>query len=107
MEWIHNFYKLFCWVSCDFLLSLYLQYFHGLNPWKTGMILAIQPILIALVSPVAGKLSDKKNPKGVAATGIIIIIWAMIIFSFLGSLYLIVLELVFMGLGFAFFFHPE
>ncbi|HIH62235.1 MAG TPA: MFS transporter [Methanobacteriales archaeon] len=90
-----------------FLLSLYLQYFHGLNPWKTGMILAIQPILIALVSPVAGKLSDKKSPKGVAATGIVIIIWAMVIFSFLGSLYLIALGLVFMGLGFAFFSIPN
>jgi len=87
-----------------FLLNLYLQYFHGLNPWKTGMILAIQPILIALVSPVVGKLSDKKSPEGVAATGIVIIVWAMAILSFLGSLYLIVLGLIFMGLG---FFHPK
>ncbi|HHV75682.1 MAG TPA: MFS transporter [Thermoanaerobacterium sp.] len=90
-----------------FLLSLYLQYFHGLDPWMTGIILSIQAFLIALASPVAGKFSDNKSPRIIAAVGLFIIILAMVIFSFSGFLYWIILGLVFMGVGFAFFSIPN
>ncbi|MDI9624533.1 MAG: MFS transporter [Methanothermobacter sp.] len=90
-----------------FLLSLYLQYFHGLGPWRTGVILSIQAFLIALVSPVAGKFSDRMSPRIIAAIGLLVIILAMLIFSFSSFLYWIVIGLVFMGVGFAFFSIPN
>ncbi len=86
-----------------FLLSLYLQYFHGLDPWRTGVILSIQAFLIALVSPVAGKFSDRMSPRIIAAIGLLAIILAMLIFSFSRFLYWIIIGLVFMGVGFGFF----
>ncbi|MDI6881734.1 MAG: MFS transporter [Methanothermobacter sp.] len=90
-----------------FLLSLYLQYFHGLDPWRTGVILSIQAFFIVLASPVAGRFSDRMCPKIIAAVGLFIIILAMVIFSFSSLLYWIVIGLVFMGVGFAFFSIPN
>ncbi|MGH8597644.1 MAG: MFS transporter, partial [Gammaproteobacteria bacterium] len=40
------------------LMSLYLQYLKGLNPTHAGLIMMVQPLLSALVSPLAGRLSD-------------------------------------------------
>ncbi len=90
-----------------FLLSLYLQYFQGLTPEKTGAILAIQPILVALVSPLAGRLSDKGDPSIVAMTGIIAIIIAMLVFSSLGSIQGVIFGLILLGMGFGFFSTPN
>lgn len=46
-----------------FLLSLYLQYIKGMPPQAAGLVLIVQPIVQALLSPTAGKLSDRIEPR--------------------------------------------
>ena len=52
-----------------FLFCLYLQYAKGFSPQTAGLILVVQPITQALLSPLAGRLSDKWPPARVATVG--------------------------------------
>jgi MFS family permease len=55
--------------AVGFLLSLYLQLTKGLSPQDTGLILLAQPVVMALSSPLAGRLSDRIEPRVLASTG--------------------------------------
>ena len=55
--------------AVGFLLSLYLQYVRGLSPAHAGLVLVAQPVLMMLVSPFAGGLSDRVEPRFVASLG--------------------------------------
>ncbi|MGB5879108.1 MAG: MFS transporter, partial [Thermoanaerobaculia bacterium] len=55
--------------AVGFLLSLYLQRVRGLAPQDAGLVLIAQPVVQALVSPLAGKLSDRSEPRTVASLG--------------------------------------
>ncbi|MGD2185982.1 MAG: MFS transporter, partial [Desulfobacterales bacterium] len=46
-----------------FLLSLYLQYIKGLTPQGAGTVLVFTPIMMAVFSPLAGRLSDRVEPR--------------------------------------------
>src|SRR5262249_19580629 len=46
-------------VAVTFLLSLYLQYVQGLSPAAAGAVLVSQPVVMMLVSLVAGRLADR------------------------------------------------
>ena len=46
----------------SFLLSIYLQRIMGLNARDTGLILLMQPVFMAVLSPLTGTLSDKISP---------------------------------------------
>ena len=52
-----------------FLLSLYLQYIQGLGPGAAGLVLVAQPAVQVFCSPVAGRLSDRIEPRIVATSG--------------------------------------
>jgi MFS family permease len=56
-----------------FLLSLYLQYIKGFSPSQAGQILLLQALCMAIVAPIAGKLSDKFQSRVVATTGCVIV----------------------------------
>ncbi len=93
-----------------FLLSLYLQKIKALSPRDAGMILIAQPIVMAVLSPVAGRLSDKIQPRFLATTGMSICTAGLIAFAFLTPttpIWIIVCLLVLMGLGFAMFSSPN
>ena len=45
-----------------FFLSLYLQKIQGLSPSDAGAVIVAQPVMMAIFSPVVGKLSDKIQP---------------------------------------------
>lgn len=97
-------------VSIVFILSLYLQYIYRMDPRGAGLILSVQPILMVVFSPVAGKLSDEVHPASVATVGMILSSVALFILSSLSkgsSLLLVVLALGVMGVGFAFFSSPN
>jgi EmrB/QacA subfamily drug resistance transporter len=55
--------------AVGFLLSLYLQRLKGLSPQEAGLVLVSQPIIQAIFSPMAGRLSDKTEPRTVASLG--------------------------------------
>jgi EmrB/QacA subfamily drug resistance transporter len=93
-----------------FLLSLYLQYIKGLDPQWAGIILSVQPVMMTIFSPLAGKLSDITEPRKVAAFGMILNTLGCGLFAFLGeesSMIMVVLGLGLLGLGFAHFSSPN
>jgi MFS family permease len=86
-----------------FLLSLYLQKVKGMSPYEAGTIVIAQPVMMAVFSPVTGRLSDFIQPRYLSTLG-------LISFSFLGAatpVWIIVLILLWVGLGFAFFSSPN
>jgi len=55
--------------AVTFLLSLDLQYTKGFTPEHAGLILIAQAFMQMLVSPLAGRLSDRIEPRVVASLG--------------------------------------
>jgi MFS family permease len=53
----------------SFLLSLYLQYGRDMTPAQAGVLLAIQPIMQCIVSPLSGRLSGKRPTHVLAGIG--------------------------------------
>ena len=51
------------------LVSLYLQYLKGIPPGTAGLVMMAQPAVMALVSPYAGRLSDRVEPRVIASIG--------------------------------------
>ena len=49
--------------SISYLLSLYLQVVRGFGAQSAGTLLLIQPLVMAILSPIAGRLSDRLQPK--------------------------------------------
>lgn len=96
--------------AVGFLLSLYLQYIKGLSPQDAGMILVAQPVVMALLSPFAGRLSDRIEPQVVASLGMGLTVVSLLVLVFLAPetpLGLIVASLVLLGTGFALFSSPN
>ncbi len=96
--------------AVGFLLSLYLQYIKGLDPQSAGLVLVSQPLIMALFSPLAGRLSDTIEPRILASTGMAVIVVGLVPLVFLGahtSLALIVFCLLILGFGFALFSSPN
>jgi EmrB/QacA subfamily drug resistance transporter len=93
-----------------FLLSLYLQYIKGLSPGNAGLILVAQPVVMAVLAPVAGRLSDKYNPRIIASIGMAITTVGLLFFVFLNantSYEFIIAGLIILGAGFGLFSSPN
>ena len=96
--------------AVGFLISLYLQYIKLYTPQIAGMILMVQPVVMALFSPSAGRLSDRIEPRIVASIGMVMTVIGLFVFSFISkdmTLSLIILNLTILGLGFALFSSPN
>jgi len=93
-----------------FLLSLYLQYVKGFGPGDAGLILVSQPVVMAIFSPLAGRLSDRIEPRIVASIGMTLITTALCLFIFLTektTLQFIIASLILLGFGAALFSSPN
>ncbi|MBW1768952.1 MAG: MFS transporter [Deltaproteobacteria bacterium] len=96
--------------AVTFLLSLYLQYIKGLSPQLAGLILIAQPVMMAIFSPFAGRLSDKVEPRIIATLGMALTTLCLAPFIFLtkdSSVGFIVVNLLVLGFGYAFFSSPN
>jgi MFS family permease len=96
--------------AIGFLLSFYLQIIKGLTPREAGIILITQPVVQAVFSPVAGRLSDKYEPRYVSSAGMAFLTIGLAVFIFLTpetDIMLITVNLVFLGFGFALFSSPN
>ena len=88
-----------------FLASLYLQDIRNLDPRATGLILLTTVIFMVLLSPFAGRLSDRVAPSLVVGTGVVLSSAGLTIFTFLesgSSLLFVILALSLVGAGIAF-----
>lgn len=93
-----------------FLMSLYLQYLKGLPPDRAGLIMIVQPVMMVLFSPLAGRLSDRYEPRFLASAGMGCTAAGLFALSFLSgetSYGQIIMRLIFVGLGFALFSSPN
>jgi EmrB/QacA subfamily drug resistance transporter len=93
-----------------FLLSLYLQYIKGLTPVLAGFIMIANPVVQAVLSPIAGRLSDKMEPRVVASIGMGLTTLSLLSFVFLSSdtpLIIVIIALIMLGTGFALFLSPN
>ncbi|MCX5817793.1 MAG: MFS transporter [Proteobacteria bacterium] len=96
--------------AVGFLLSFYLQHIKGLSPQGAGVILVSQPIVQALISPIAGRISDSIEPRIVASLGMGITATGLFLLVFLKTdtaISFIVSSLCILGFGFALFSSPN
>lgn len=93
-----------------FVLSLYLQNVKGLSPRGAGMLLVTQPVVMAVIASLSGRLSDKIEPRILSSLGMSIIVVGLSLLIFLHadtSSYFIVTALIILGLGFGLFSSPN
>ena len=96
--------------SVTFFLSFYLQYIRGFSPVIAGTILVTQPVVQALFSSYAGRLSDRVEPGRIASAGMAVTACGLFLLSFLSAetpLAFLIGTLILLGLGFAFFSSPN
>ena len=96
--------------AISFLLSIYLQSVLGLSSREAGLMMLIQPVIMALLAPTAGKLSDKYPPAKIAAFGMAVTalgILGLVAAVRLQSLWLVVPVVIVIGVGCAFFAAPN
>ncbi|UCG54596.1 MAG: MFS transporter [Dehalococcoidia bacterium] len=96
--------------AITFLMSLYLQYIKDMDAQVAGLVLISMPILQATFSPIAGRLSDRIQPRYIASTGMFFTTIGLIFLIFLNSnspIYYIIVSLVVVGFGLALFSSPN
>jgi EmrB/QacA subfamily drug resistance transporter len=99
-----------CVNSVVFLLPFYLMVGRGLGPARAGLVLTTQPIIMAVVAPVSGTLSDRIGSRALATTGMTILAAGLLFLSRLGPaspLLLVVVGLIVTGLGTGIFGTPN
>lgn len=90
-------------------LSLYFQSLRGLEPQTTALILAAQPLMVAVLSPVIGRAADRTENRFLPIGGLILITAGLLMLSFLSQETIIqfpVLALILVGVGQAMFSSP-
>ena len=96
--------------SMSFLASLLLQNVLQMTAKDAGVLLLAQPAVLTLVSPLAGRLSDRFVPEKVSALGLALMGTGLIGFSSLGtdiSPAWVAVMLAVAGFGFALFVSPN
>lgn len=94
-------------VSVGFILSLYLQYLKSYDPLTAGLIVSVQSIMMVIVSPFAGRLSDKIAPENVSTVGMVLTtigVALMTLINFENALYLGGISLIVFGAGIGLFY---
>lgn len=105
--------SLLCFVATfavAFLVPFYLQQVRGLSVETTGLLLTPLPLSIALLSPLSGMLADRVGTRHLASSGMFVIAaglaWLASAGEHTSHLHL-VLQLVVIGVGQAFFGPPN
>ena len=96
--------------AVTFLLSLDLQLTRGFSPEQAGGILIVLPAVQALLSPVAGRLSDRIDSQVLASIGIALTAVGMFPLVFISEstpIWYLVACLVVLGAGFGIFSSPN
>ncbi|MDR0425018.1 MAG: MFS transporter [Clostridiales Family XIII bacterium] len=96
--------------ALGYLLSIYLQVAKGFDSQTAGLILISQPIMMAVLSPFAGRLSDRVSPFKLASLGMGFCALGLLSFAFISDSYpmwLIIANLIVEGVGFALFSSPN
>ena len=91
-------------------MSIYLQTVKGLDADAAGLVLVAYPVIQVVLSPVAGWLSDRVQPRYLASLGLVVVAAALLLIAFITpespTWYSFALLLL-MGGGFAAFVAPN
>ncbi|MBN1802584.1 MAG: MFS transporter [Candidatus Lokiarchaeota archaeon] len=97
-------------IALNLLLSLFMQYLKRLSPQEAGFVLVVQPLMMALFSPLAGKFSSRMEAKrlvsigiGISSIGIVLLLFIDINFP----IFSIAIAFGIIGVGTAFFASPN
>ena len=96
--------------TISYLLSIYLQVVMGYSSQTAGLILIVQPLLQALLSPRTGRLSDHIEAWKLVTAGMSACAVSLFVLSRLGtdsSLAVVIAMLLLAGTGVAFFSSPN
>ncbi|PAV06959.1 MFS transporter [Methanosphaera cuniculi] len=93
-----------------YILNYHFQYIHGLDPQTSGIVLVVTPVIMAIIAPISGRLSDKYPPQIITAIGMGLVTIALFILTFLDKttpFALVLLAMILQGVGFGFFSSPN
>jgi EmrB/QacA subfamily drug resistance transporter len=96
--------------AVSFLLSIYLQEIKELNPDRAGLVLITASVLMAIFTPISGRISDKIEPRLVASVGMSLNCVALFLLTFLyggTALWYIMVALAINGIGIGIFASPN
>lgn len=99
-----------CVYSIIFLLPFYLIQGRGLNPAQAGLLLTVQPVIMAISAPISGSLSDKIGSRLPGMLGMGLLAGGLFLLSQLGAeadLWLAALGLAVSGVGTGMFISPN
>jgi EmrB/QacA subfamily drug resistance transporter len=92
------------------LLPFYLLQGRGLSPSQAGLILTIQPIVMAIVAPISGSISDRIGTRIPTVSGMVILSLGLLLMSRLGPntpIYEVGITLSIVGFGTGIFISPN
>lgn len=93
-----------------FLFSLYLQTVKGMTPHQAGMVLVVQPVVQAVLSPMCGRMADSFSPRIIALVGMLACtagtLMGIPVSSDTSLAYLYTMFII-LGIGFALFSSPN
>ena len=96
--------------AISYLTSIYLQVVMGFTSQTAGFILITQPVIMAILTPRMGRLSDKRSPFVLSSIGMGFCALGTLFYLFINEetpLGVIVAALVITGIGFSFFSSPN
>jgi len=99
-----------CLFSITFLMPFYLIQGRGLNPAQAGLLLTVQPVMMAIAAPVSGAFSDRIGSRRPGMIGMGVLAVGLLLLSRLDAesgLWLAVLGLVVAGTGTGMFISPN
>lgn len=92
------------------LLPFYLLQGRGMSTSQAGLILTIQPIVMAIVAPISGSLSDRIGTRIPTVAGMIVLASGILMMSTMGPnspIYLVAIALGIIGFGTGTFISPN
>ena len=96
--------------AISYLMSIYLQVVKGMSSQWAGVILITNTVIMTVLSPFVGRISDRHSPFKMSAAGMALCAAALGLLSFLSedlSLAKIIMILALSGVGFSFFSTPN
>ncbi len=96
--------------AIGYLTSIYLQVIMGFTSQTAGFILITQPVIMAILTPRMGRLSDRKSPFVLSSIGMGFCALGTLFYIFISRdspLALIIAALIITGIGFSFFSSPN
>lgn len=96
--------------STNIIQPFYLQNVLNLNPARTGLIMMFYPIILSIVAPISGNLSDKIGSEFLTFIGLIISVIALLLMSTLKvntPIYILLIFIALMSVGNGLFQSPN